>query len=187
MESDKSVKLSISEKADIFEYVNTMYLNLKGAKKKQTKQSFKTAWKEDNMCYILMMKLSEVYDEWSEKEQNEDWIFDKMVIKGSNTTSISMVRHKTHLNFMREDLDEKEKELEKVKQGKGYMSQETHDEAMKQCKEEKEEIIREQGHTIAKLRNKESYHIDKMLSAEKKLEAQRLYYTDQINRLSKEQ
>ena len=187
MESDKSVKLSTEEKGEIFEYVNTMYLNLKGEKKKQTKRSFKTSWKEDNMCYILMMKLNDVYDLWSEKEKNEDWLFDLEWIKNSNDKSISMIRHKRHLNFMREDLDEKDKELEKIKEGKGYISEEAHDEAMKQLKQEQQEIIREQGDKIAKLRQSEQYARDKMEIAQNKLEAQRLYYEDQYSKLVKAQ
>ena len=187
MESDKSVKLSTSEKGDIFEYVNTMYLNLKGQKKKQTKQSFKNSWKEDNMCYILMLKLNDAYDMWCEKEQNEDWLFDLDWIKNSDNKSISMIRHKRHLNFMREDLEEKDKELEKIKEGKGYISEEAHDEAMKQLKQEQQEIIREQGDTIAKLRQSEAYAREKMEIAEKQREGLRLYYEDQIKSIVKEQ
>jgi archaellin len=187
MESDKSVKLSTSEKAEIFEYVNDMYLHLKGQKKKQTKQSFKTSWKEDNMCYILMMKLNDAYDQWSEHEQNEDWEFDKSVIKNSDNKSISMMKHRRHLAFVREEVFYLETELEKVKEGKGYISEEAHDIAMKQLKEEQQQIIRDQGDTIAKLRQSEAYAREKMEIAEKQREGLRLYYEDQIKSIVKEQ
>lgn len=187
MESDKSVKLSTEEKGEIFEYVNTMYLHLKGQKKKQTKQSFKTSWKEDNMCYILMMKLNDVYETWSEKEQHEDWEFDRDVIKNSNEKSISMVRHKRNMNFMRMDLEDKEKELDKIKEGKGYISQESHDEAMKEQKQELQEIIREQGDKIAKLRQSEEFARDAMNRAKEKEDEVRKYYENQMDILIKGQ
>ena len=187
MESDKSVKLSTEEKGEIFEYVNTMYLHLKGQKKKQTKQSFKTSWKEDNMCYILMMKLNDVYETWSEKEQHEDWEFDQYVIKNSNEKSISMVRHKRNMNFMRMDLEDKEKELDKIKEGKGYISQESHDEAMKEQKQELQEIIREQGDKIAKLRQSEEFARDAMNRAKEKEDEVRKYYENQMDILIKGQ
>tara|TARA_Y100000004_G_C8922858_1_gene416235 strand:- start:191 stop:778 length:588 start_codon:yes stop_codon:yes gene_type:complete len=187
MESDKSVKLSTEEKGEIFDYVNTMYLNLKGQKKKQTKQSFKNSWKEDNMCYILMMKLNDVYDMWSEKEQNEDWLFDLDRIKNSDNKSISMIRHKRHLNFMREDLEEKDNELEKIKEGKGYISQEAHDEAMKEQKQELQEIIREQAHTISKLKESEEFARDAMNRAKKAEDEVRKYYKNQMDILIKGQ
>tara|TARA_Y100000356_G_scaffold20628_1_gene14659 strand:+ start:699 stop:1292 length:594 start_codon:yes stop_codon:yes gene_type:complete len=187
MESDKSVKLSTEEKGEIFEYVNTMYLHLKGQKKKQTKQSFKTSWKEDNMCYILMMKLNDVYETWSEKEQHEDWEFDRDVIKNSNEKSISMIRHKRNMNFMRMDLEDKEKELDKIKEGKGYISQESHDEAMKEQKQELQEIIREQGDKIAKLRQSEEFARDAMNRAKEKEDEVRKYYENQMDILIKGQ
>ena len=54
-------------------------------------------------------------------------------------------------------------------------------------KQEKEQIIREQGDKIAKLRQSEQYARDKMEIAQNKLEAQRLYYEDQIKSIVKEQ
>ena len=57
MESDKSVKLSKEERGEIFEIVNSQYLNFKGAKKKSFKQNFKSVWKEDNNLFKLVMTL----------------------------------------------------------------------------------------------------------------------------------
>ena len=187
MESDKSVKLSTSEKADIFEYVNSMYLHLTGDKKKQTKRSFKTTWKEDNMCFILMMKLNEVYDIWSENEQKEDWLYDLEIHKNSEQKSVSMIKYRRHLNFQNEEREYYETELEKVKEGKGYISQEAHDEAMKELKQEKDNIIQEKGQIIGKLRSDDNARKEMVAKAKKEVAEVRKYYEKQMDILIKGQ
>ena len=50
--------------------------------------------------------------------------------------------------------------------------------------QDKEEIIREQGDSIAKYRNESEMLREKLDYANKRLEAQKLYYEDQMKKLS---
>ena len=94
--------LDANLKGEIFEKVNTLYLRLKGDKKKQTKRSFKASWKEDNMCYIMMMALNNAYDTWAEKELNEEWLWD---LEHTNQETMSLKKHKRYMNYIREEND----------------------------------------------------------------------------------
>ena len=85
---------------------------------------------------------------------------------------------------MGESYEELEQELENIKDGKGYISEEQHEDLLKQVKQDKEEIIREQGDSIAKYRNESEMLREKLDYANKRLEAQKLYYEDQMKKLS---
>jgi len=175
-------KLTTDEKGEIFEYVNSMYLHLKGNKKKQTKQSFKTTWKEDNMCYKLLLGYNDVYDIWLKNEQNEEWVWerDNTITEGT----ITKKKHMRMINMMRESERYLEEELENIKDGKGYISEEQHKEEMNKQLQEQKQLIREQGDSIAKYRNESEMLREKLDYANKRLEAQKLYYEDQMKKLS---
>ena len=175
-------KLTTDEKGEIFEYVNSMYLHLKGNKKKQTKQSFKTTWKEDNMCYKLLLGYNDVYDIWLKNEQNEEWLWER-----DNTTiegTIPKKKHMRMINMMRESERYLEEELENIKDGKGYISEEQHKEEMNKQLQEQKQLIREQGDSIAKYKNESEMLREKLDYANKRLEAQKLYFEDQFKKLS---
>ena len=93
-------KLTTEEKGEIFEYVNNLYLKLKGQKKKQTKASFKNSWKEDNLLYIMMMKLNDVYDIWCEKECQDEWTWERENVTMEGT--ISKKKHHRVMNMVSE-------------------------------------------------------------------------------------
>jgi len=185
MESDKSVTLSKDEKGDIFEIVNSLYLNFKGGKKKSFKQNFKSIWKEDNNLFKLVMTLYNAEDIIEgRKAKLEDEIEGGFVPVDWETKIVSWKKYRGMCIHQQGMVEILEKQLEDVEEGKGYISEESHDEAMKQLKEEQQEIIREQGDTIAKLRNKEAYHIEKKELAEKKLQVYKLYYEGEIKKLN---
>ena len=123
-------KLTTIEKGEIFEYVNDLYLKLAGEKKKYTKRCFKTTWKEDNMCYKLLLGYNNVYDIWLKNEQNEEWAWerDNTITEGT----ITKKKHMRMINMMRESERYLEQELENIKDGKGYISEEQHEEDMKE-------------------------------------------------------
>ena len=175
-------KLTTIEKGEIFEYVNDLYLKLTGEKKKYTKRCFKTTWKEDNMCYKLLLGYNNVYDIWLKNEQNEEWAWER-----DNTTTEGTITKKKHMrmiNMMRESERYLEEELENIKEGKGYISEEQHEEEMNKQLQEQKQLIREQGDSIAKYKNESEMLREKLDYANKRLEAQKLYYEDQLNKLS---
>ncbi len=175
-------KLTTEEKGEIFEYVNNLYLKLKGQKKKQTKASFKNSWKEDNLLYIMMMKLNDVYDIWLKNEESEEWLDKKNTTESKGT--IAMKKHMRIMNMMSEEERELELELEKIKEGKGYISEEQHKEEMEKQLQEQQEIIREQGDTIAKYRNEASMLREKLDAANKRTRDTRTHYEKLMKSLS---
>tara|TARA_R110002126_G_scaffold190775_1_gene338821 strand:- start:435 stop:971 length:537 start_codon:yes stop_codon:yes gene_type:complete len=169
--------LTNQEKDLIFENVNTMYLNLTGTVKKQTKSSFKL-WKEDGLQYKMMIILSEVYDKWSEREQNEDWEYDKSLI---GTQTISEKKFRRYLNFSHQSNEEIQKELDKIKKGKGYISEETHKEEMAEQLREQQEIIRGISDQLGKARHQAKHFEDKCELQSKDLHAKIEYYKHELN------
>ena len=174
--------MDLSDKGEIFEYVNTLYLHLKGDKKRQTKRSFKALWKEDHMCHIMMMALYDAFDKWSERENEEEWVWEKDNLNMEGT--ISVKQHKRKFHFIQKEMEELETKLEKVENGKGYISEESHEEQMKELKQEKEQIIQEYGNTIGKLRNTESALREKLEAQEKRFIGMENYFKQQIDILS---
>jgi len=178
-------KLTREEKATIFEYVNDLYLKLKGNKKKQTKASFKDSWKEDNLLYIMMIKLHSSYEIWDNHEQNPEWIFERDLIKDAkNTLSIPKLKHQRMMSMMRQNEYDMEVKLEEIEQGKGYMSETDHKESMEQLEKEQQQRNRENGDLVGKLRNEADFLREKLDKANKRLEAQKLYYDDQMAKLN---
>ncbi len=175
-------KLTIDEKADIFEYVNSLYLKLTGEKKKYTKRCFKTTWKEDNMCYKLLLKLNDVYDIWLENERNAEWVWERDNL--NLDTHISQKKHHRVMCMMRESERQLELELEKIKQGKGYISEEQHEKEMKEQLINYQQADRVLQDRAAKFRNEADMLREKLDHTNKRLEAQKLYYEDQIKKLS---
>jgi len=175
-------KLTIDEKAEIFEYVNSLYLKLTGEKKKYTKRCFKTSWKEDNMCYTLLLKLYNVYDIWLENERNDEWVWERDNVKMD--THVSQKKHNRIVNMMRESERELELQLEKIQEGKGFVSEEVYNTALEEKDKEIQQINRENGDHVAKLRNQLAFKDEKLDHANKRLEAQKLYYEDQMKKLS---
>jgi len=175
-------KLTTEEKAEIFEHVNSLYLKLTGQKKKQTKASFKTSWKEDNLLYIMMVKLNDVYDMWCEHECNEEWTWERDNVNMEGT--ISRKKHNRIINMMRESERDLELELEKIQEGKGYMSEEQHEQEMKEALINSQQADRVLQDRAAKYRNEADMLREKLDHANKRLEAQKLYYEDQMKKLN---
>ena len=189
MESDKSVKLSKEERGEIFEIVNSQYLNFKGAKKKSFKQNFKSVWKEDNNLFKLVMTLYNAEDiiEGRRVRLEEEIEGGYGIPLDWETKKVPWKRHHGYITHCMDQVHSLEKQLEDVEEGKGYIPQELHEEKMKELKQEQQEIIREQGDKIAKLRQSEQYARDKKQIAENKLEEVRKFYETQMDILIKGQ
>ena len=172
---------SKSEKADIFENVNTMYLHLSGIKKTETKRSFKTVWKEDNLSYKMMIALFGAYDKWETLEHNEDHVWTMENLKEGH---VSKKTHERYKSFLSEEINELQQELEKIKEGKGYISEQIHKEQMKEQLQEQQEIIREISSKLGSSNNRASSYETKYDIKCKDMEAQKRYYEDQILKIS---
>ena len=175
-------KLDANLKGEIFENVNTLYLRLKGDKKKQTKRSFKASWKEDNMCYIMMMALNNAYDTWAEQELNEDWLWDLNRIGRDET--VSRKEHKRMMNFLGEDIEGLEAELDKVKEGKGYIKEDHHKEQMETQKKEFQEKIRDLGDQVRKWKHRATMEAELRVSEVKMADKQTDFYKKVADQLS---
>ena len=172
---------SKSEKADIFENVNTMYLHLSGIKKSETKRSFKTVWKEDNLSYKLMIALYGAYDKWEKLNEDEDHVWTMEHLKPGH---VSIKTHERFKSFLGDEIKELQEELEKIKEGKGYISEESHKEQMKQQLQEQQEIINEISSKLGASNNRASAYETKYDIKCKDMEAQKRYYEDQIKKIS---
>tara|TARA_R110000787_G_scaffold2600_1_gene10196 strand:+ start:491 stop:1045 length:555 start_codon:yes stop_codon:yes gene_type:complete len=172
---------SKSEKADIFENVNTMYLHLSGIKKSETKRSFKTLWKEDNLSYKLMIALFGAYDKWQKLEQNDDHVWQMENLKEGH---VSNKTHERYKSFLSQDINELKLELEKIKEGKGYISEQSHKEQMKEQLQEQKEIIREISSKLGSSNQRSSAYETKYDIKCKEMDAQKRYYEEQILKIS---
>ena len=185
MESDKSVKLSKEEKGDIFEVVNSLYLNFKGQNKKSFKQNFKSVWKENNNLFKLVMTLYNAEDIIEDRKNKlKDEINGGWVPADWETKKVSWRKYRGMCISLGEEVEGLENELEKIKEGKGYISEEQHKKEMNKQLQEQKQLIREQGDSITKYRNESDMLREKVDFANKRCEAQKLYYEDQIKKLS---
>jgi len=183
--------LTKEEKQSIFEIVNNDHLRLKGKEKAALKRDFSSGWKLNKRigAFELFMKLyesEELYDnknEWFKKYLEEDG-FSEQYYK--NHKSIPYVKHLRRVRHADEQVVELEDKLEEIQEGKGYISQEDHDYQLNKVKEEQQQIIREKGDTIAKLRNLETGLRAKIDAANERFEAMRSFYEDQIKKMVKD-
>ena len=100
------------------------------------------------------------------------------------------VANSTHLQRMQwrnEEVEETERQLEEIKEGKGYISQEEHEYELNKVKQEQQQIIREKSDTIGKLRNLEVGLRAKLSSSDETFRAMKLYYEDIVNKLTNDE
>tara|TARA_R110002096_G_scaffold114893_2_gene249014 strand:+ start:167 stop:739 length:573 start_codon:yes stop_codon:yes gene_type:complete len=153
-------QLSKEEKQNIFEIVNTTHLHTKGNKKKLLKSQFCNSWKINKNigAFELFMKLYEsedVYDKYNEwfKKYIDTHPGQPTPESIRSEKNIPYSKYVRNLGYKNEELEELEQKLEDVESGKGYMTEAKHDELLQLNTSKLYETIREQGDTIAKLRN----------------------------------
>jgi len=181
--------LTKEEKKSIFEIVNNDHLRLKGNQKKLLKSQFCNSWKINKNigAFELFMKLyesEELYDDKNEwfKKYIDEFGFSPDYYK--NHKSIPYIKHLRRVRHADEQVVELEDKLEDIQEGKGYISQEDHDYQLNKVKEEQQQIIREKGDTITKLRNLETGLRAKLDAANERFEAMRSFYEDQIKKMN---
>jgi len=184
-------ELTKEEKQSIFEVVNNDHLRLKGNQKKILKSQFCNSWKINKNigAFELLMKLyesEELYDSKNEwfKKYIADYGFTPEHYKSQKPVPI--MKHIRRVKHADDQVLELEQKLEDIAEGKGYISQEDYEYQLNKMKEEQQEIIRERGDTITKLRNLETGLRAKLDAANERFEAMRLYYDNYINKMNTE-
>jgi len=181
--------LTKEDKQNIFEVVNNDHLRLKGKEKAALKRDFSSGWKLNKRigAFELFMKLYEsedLYDSKNEwfKKYIADYGFSPEHYKSKKPVPI--IKHIRRVHHADNQVLELEQKLEDIEEGKGYISQEDHEYKLNELKEEQQQIIRERGDTITKLRNLETGLRAKIDAANERFEAMRLFYEDQIKNLT---
>ena len=182
-------ELTKEEKQSIFEIVNNDHLRLKGKEKAALKRDFSSGWKLNKRigAFELFMKLyesEELYDsknEWFKKYIKEDGFSPEYY---NSQKPVPIIRHLRRVRHADEQVLELEQKLEDIAEGKGYISQEDYEYQLNKMKEEQQEIIRERGDTITKLRNLETGLRAKLDAANERFEAMRSFYEDTIKKMN---
>ncbi len=93
---EESANYSKEERGDMFELVNSQYLNLQGRKKAISKRQFTTVWKADNKslsAYALMIAL------YKSEEINNKQIEAMEKYLGENGMSVDEVKSKRPIPY----------------------------------------------------------------------------------------
>ena len=176
------------EKESIFDVVNSTHLHLSGFERKYVRKQF-LGWKKDNIhigAYDLFIKLYESEDVYDKKIQfYKDYINDQGPFWNIylNKEPMPFSKYQLHMKWKDEEIEETLQLLEDIKEGKGYISEESHNELIEELKNDKEEIIREQGNTIGKLRNENLMLREKYEASERRLEAAKRFYEASIDKV----
>ena len=181
------MEYSVEDKKGIFDVVNSNHLHLTGEKRKYTRKQFLT-WKQNKNigAFDLFIKLYEsedVYDKriefWKKYIEDQGPFWDN----AAKQKPIPFQKHQLYMSYKDEEIEVLEKKLEDVEEGKGYMSEESHRDFIEALKNEKEEVIQEQGSTIAKLRYENNCLREKYEISERRFEASKKYYEDTISKV----
>lgn len=183
MEQSANTKTYTKEdKEQIFEIVNSIHLNLKGNTKKLTKRKFVHTWKSDNKglgCFDLFIKLYEsegIFDSMNEafaKYVEDDYLSPEDY---RTKKKLPYAKYRRFMAWKDEEVEELEKEVEKIKQGNGYISITEHDEEVKELKDKYNYLKDEYEDTRIKLENKYELMNEKHIGVIKRLEAQVNYF-----------
>mgnify|MGYP003657499039 CR=1 FL=1 len=98
---------------------------------------------------------------------------------------IPYIKHVRRITMMQNEMDKLYSDLDDVKEGKGYISQEHHEQILKEQLEKQQQIIREKTDSIAKLRNTEDALREKLLAQQKQFEEDKKQYEKTIDLISK--
>ena len=132
------MEYSSKQKGEIFDIVNSIHLKLKGGAKNDCRRNMKNSWKNDSNIMLIFMKLYESFDLYEKMEQGENYHQNDYEIENTPNFLNKPVTTRQHLLFigsLQDDIDKLETELDKIKEGKGYLTLEDHETKMKETKE----------------------------------------------------
>ena len=154
---EESANYSKQERGDIFELVNSQYLNLQGRKKAISKRQFTTVWKADNKtlsAYDLMIALykSEEINN-KQTEAMEKYFEDNgmSIDEVKNKRPVPYAKHIKRMRYKDEQIEELQNELDNVLEDNNLMSKEDHLKEIQEIKQEMREHIDIRNDRILKL------------------------------------
>jgi len=177
------------EKQDIFEVVNSTHLKMKGKEKKILKNSFCNSWKLNKSigAFELFMKLYESIDEY---DKMNEWFKDYLDEDPQDAhyyrthKKIPYAKHRRFMSYRTEEIEELEKKLEEVEEGKGYVKQDVHDDEILALKKEWRNKVYTLEDEVSRLNQKVIYAEQDATARVKTMLVQRDYYKQQLELLS---
>ena len=181
--------LTKETKQNIFETVNSIHLHLKGEENKSVKRRFVYDWKINQSIglFELMLKLYESEDVYD--KMNETFL--RYIKDGysneyyTNHKSLPYAKHVRRMANREQEVDDLQNELDDLKEEKGFISQQDHEDKIKELKQEHKEIIRQKEDEINKLINFETGLRAKLDAANERYEKQAVFYQAQIDQMFK--
>lgn len=178
------------EKADAFEYVNNVFLHLKGDEKRRLKRAMTHTWKQNKTigCLELFMKLYTCYDvydkdnEWFKKYLNDNCETEE----DYKNKKISLAKHRRIVGRRQEDNDELQEQLEQLEEAKGYMKEDEHNDIIRDIKRSHNIYIEEIEDNCMKKVNQISLEAEKYRSRLETANSQVAYYKKLCEDLEKE-
>jgi len=164
--------LTLKEKNDYFDYVNSIHLGLKGKAKNDMKRNMKNTWKNDSNIMLLFMKLYESFDVYEKMETSKTYINNPHV--GSINSNdylkkpITTRQHLLHIAYLQDEIDELDNKLSDVESGKGYITNEDHEIAIQETKDYFRDENSSLTDSMIKYKNEAQFLRDKMECMEQK-------------------
>ena len=185
--------LTRDDKIEIFDITNSVSLRLKGEPRKALRRKFVDVWKQNKSvgCFELFMALFKSYEIMDKQEElwkreinpetsevcfhlPEDWA----------TAQVTYKKYKSRVEFSEEQIYQLEQELDKIREGKGYISEEQHKEMMETQKKEFQMRIRDLSDQVGKWRNKASAENELRVSEVRRAEKQAKFFKRMADQLS---
>ena len=130
--------LNKEDKQTIFEIVNSTHLRLKGNQKKTLKSQFCNSWKMNKNigAFELFMKL---YQSEDVHDKNNGY-FQKYIEEGFTepsweTKTVSFRKYKRMLLANQDEIEDLEKEIEQMKEGKNFIHKDDHEKKLQETKD----------------------------------------------------
>ena len=163
--------LTLKQKSDYFDFVNSIHLKLKGKPKNDMKRNMKNTWKNDSNIMLIFMKLYKSFDVYEKMEESESYTSSPYV-KAKNKDDylkkpITTRQHLLHVAYLQDEIDELDKKLSDVESGKGYITNENHNIAIQETKDHFRDENSSLKDSMIKYKNEAEFLREKMDSMER--------------------
>ena len=163
--------LTLKQKSDYFDLVNSIHLKLKGKPKNDMKRNMKNTWKNDSNIMLIFMKLYESFDVYEKMEESENYTTNPHVGAINNDDylkkSVTTRQHLLYIAYLQDQIEDLEKKLSDVESGKGYITNENHEIAIQETKDYFRDENSSLKDSMIKYKNEAQFLRDKMDCMEK--------------------
>tara|TARA_R100000541_G_scaffold44268_2_gene51404 strand:- start:10 stop:570 length:561 start_codon:yes stop_codon:yes gene_type:complete len=157
--------LTLKQKNDYFDLVNSIHLKLKGKPKNDMKRNMKYTWKNDSNIMLIFMKLYESFDVYEKMGQGDNYNQNDYEIENTPNFLNKPITTRQHLLFigsLQDEIEELEKKLSDVESGKGYITNENHNIAIQETKDYFRDENTSLKDSMIKYKNEVTFLRDKM-------------------------